>query len=769
VFVITSAMRSRRLPTVLAAGLLGLGVIALAVRLDAPSDGSVLRLGWSTWHANGVVVDVPGGPSGSALHAGDLVTAIAGHPLSSGLGGVARPRLGEDVPYEVVSDRVVELTVRVERPDPYPLLDTGWGDLVFVLALAGLALALYLRRPEEPATAPLLVTSAGLLGSTLTVVAGLPALALATGGPQLWLFHLNVVGAYSLAWGASLAFSLVLVPDHPWLKRGRWPIVAAYAAPLCLMAAWAAVAAVIAPDALRWLGLVHAGQTAVVATALVVGGVSGWVTYRCADDARVRSRLRWLAGGGALTTLVALTGWHLPELITGRHLLPSGALGLSGLPFVASIAVALRRHRLFDIERLANRALVYAGVVAVLAAGYAAAVALLVSGLRVSGAVAAAIAAAAAALALAPLRNAAQGAVNRLMYGDRNDPATVLDRLGARLSTVVLPGDVLPAVVETVGQSLRLPHVAIELADGAGGFRPAAEHGTAVGAIHVEPLLHHGVTVGALRVSARGRDDPLEAADLALIGALAQQIGAAVQAVRLHEDLVRSRAEVVASREDERRRLRRDLHDGLGPALATIGLKAGIAARELPAESVVRGMLGEIAAEVKTCVADVRRLVEALRPPALDELGLVGAVRSRADALTDALSIEVSGSVASLPAAVETAAYRIAVEAMTNAVRHSGGRRCAVSIQAVSDLAVSDAPGSARAGVPAVEVTVHDDGRGLVPEHSAGVGLRSMHERAAEVGGWCLVGSPADGGTLVRAWLPLGPRGVEDDPAGTRG
>ena len=91
---------------------------------------------------------------------------------------------------------------------------------------------------------------------------------------------------------------------------------------------------------------------------------------------------------------------------------------------------------------------------------------------------------------------------------------------------------------------------------------------------------------------------------------------------------------MVALREDERRRLRRDLHDGLGPSLAAIGLKAGLAAREVPAGSAARGLLGEIGAEVKASLADIRRLVEALRPPALDELGLLGAVRSRADALT---------------------------------------------------------------------------------------------------------------------------------------
>ena len=139
-------------------------------------------------------------------------------------------------------------------------------------------------------------------------------------------------------------------------------------------------------------------------------------------------------------------------------------------------------------------------------------------------------------------------------------------------------------------------------------------------------------------MSDRGPDDPLDAADLTLLGSLAGEIGPAVQAVRLHQDLLRSRAEVVALREDERRRLRRDLHDGLGPALAAIGLKAGLARREVPAASPAHELLGEIDTEVKASLGGIRRLVEGLRPPALDELGLLGALRSRASTLAGELT-----------------------------------------------------------------------------------------------------------------------------------
>ncbi|MFI6317438.1 sensor histidine kinase [Nonomuraea sp. NPDC050556] len=720
-------MAGRWVPAAVAIALVVLGVVATAVRLDAPSDGTVVRLGGATWHLDGVVVDVLA-PRPGELRAGDLVTGVAGRRLADGLGTVQPPAPGTTLAYE--AGRTV--AVRAERSDPAPMLVESWGNLVFVLALAGLAAALYLRRPDEPAAAPLLVLSAGLLGSTLTVTAGLPALALATGGPQLWLFHLNAVVSYSVAWGALLAFATAFTAREP---RPRLT-AALYAAPLAVMAGWAALAALAAPDALRWLGLLHTGQTAVVALSLLTSMVWGTISYRANRDPLMRARMRWLLGGGAVAAVLGIAGWHVPQLITGAHPLPWGALGLTGLPFVAGIGVALRRHRLFDIERLANRSLVYAMVIAALVAGYAAVVALLVSGLRLSGTMAAALAAAGAALALAPLRNLAQSTVNRVMYGDRHDPVGAMTRLGARLQAVLLPDDVLPAVVETVARSLRVPYAGIDLVDGR-----TAEYGTPVGEVHLEPLRYHGTLVGHLRVSARGADDPLDPVDLGLVASLAQQVGTAVQAVRLHDDLVRSRAEVVASREDERRRLRRDLHDGLGPSLAAIGLKAGLAARAVPGDSAAKALLDEIAVEVSASLADVRRLVEALRPPALDELGLVGALRSRAASLEGAMSIDVRAEeeLPDLPAAVETAAYRIAVEAITNAARHSGATRCTAT------MTMADG---------GLEVRVRDDGGGLDPARAPGVGLRSMRERAAEVGGEWSIGSPPEGGTLVRAFLP---------------
>lgn len=611
-----------------------------------------------------------------------------------------------------------------------------------MLALGGLALALYVRRPDEPATSALLVGASGLFGSTLVVVAGLPVLALATGGPTLWLFHLATSGVYLAGWGGMVAMALLLTPEHPWLRHApRLVLASAYAGPAAVLGLWVVGVVLAVPTTTGRFALVSVGASAVLVVTQLAGIVAGVVGYRSAPTA-LRARLRLLALSGAAAVGIGLAGWVLPELVTGSQLLPPGAIGLAGLPFVVGLAVALRRHRLFDIERLVNRSLVYGIVLAILVAVYAGLVALLAVVLDLSDTVAAALAAALAALALAPLRGLASRTVNRLMYGNRDDPARVLNDLGARLQAVLLPGDVLPAAVEAVADSLRVPYVAVDIADAAGAFRTAAERGHPVGPVQETALVHSGETVGRLRVSGRGRDDPLDATDLTLIDALAAQVGPAVQAVRLHEDLVRSRAAVVASREDERRRLRRDLHDGLGPSLAAIRLKAGLAARSAPAGSPTRTLLDEIGTEVESSIADVRRVVDALRPPALDELGLVGAIRARAASLAGELEFTVAGpdQRPQLPAAVETAAYRIAVEALTNAARHSQAQRCDVEVDVSPDE---------------VTVEVADDGIGLDPARPPHVGLWSMHERAAEVGGRCAVIARPEGGTVVRATLPL--------------
>jgi signal transduction histidine kinase len=224
---------------------------------------------------------------------------------------------------------------------------------------------------------------------------------------------------------------------------------------------------------------------------------------------------------------------------------------------------------------------------------------------------------------------------------------------------------------------------------------------------------------------------------------LARQLGGALHARLLRQDLQRARERLVLAREEERRRLRRDLHDGIGPALAGLTLKTETARALLPpgTDGASRQLHG-LSEEIRRTVVDVRRLVEGLRPPALDELGLAGACAQAVERLTAgadlAASVHASGDLPALPAAVEVAAYRIVVEAVTNIVRHASARRCDVSlVYAPAGLAV----------------TVTDDGTGLLTPGDHGNGLAIMRERAEELGGAVTV-SDASPGVTVEARLP---------------
>jgi signal transduction histidine kinase len=266
------------------------------------------------------------------------------------------------------------------------------------------------------------------------------------------------------------------------------------------------------------------------------------------------------------------------------------------------------------------------------------------------------------------------------------------------------------------------------------------------------PLVHRGRTLGSLMVEVPpGR--VFSPADRRLLDDLTGHAAVVVDAVHLTLDLQRSRARIVGAREEERRRLRRDLHDGVGPSLAAMVLKLNVLGATVDNPSS-RELLDGLRGETKDAIAEIRRLVDDLRPPALDEVGLVGALRQRAATLSDAggsrpMTIEVQGpgSTVPLPAAAEVAAYRIAVEAMTNVVRHAGATRCIVTLTINGGL----------------ELCVNDNGHGPRPDAVPGVGWTSMRERAAELGGSCSVTTRPEAGTTVRAVLPL-PRLVHPAP-----
>jgi len=329
------------------------------------------------------------------------------------------------------------------------------------------------------------------------------------------------------------------------------------------------------------------------------------------------------------------------------------------------------------------------------------------------------------------------------VYGERDDPYAILSRLGKRLEGTLAPEAVLPAVVQTVAEALKLPYAAIVLQE-AEGHRlvPATTFGEPTGRVECFPLIYGNERVGELRVAPRSGTAGLGAADRRLLSDVARQAGAAAHAVRLSADLQRSRERLVAAREEERRRLRRDLHDGLGPALAAQALKIG-SARALYARDpdTADELLGQLENDIETTLEDVRRLAYNLRPPSLDQLGLGGAMRELAARYEPRVStsIEIEADLTDLPAGVEVATYRITDEALTNVVRHAHAEHCQIRIWIDGCLWLQ----------------IADDGVGLPDRPRPGIGLTSMRERAEELGGRFGIEPNVPRGTRVIAELPL--------------
>jgi len=272
------------------------------------------------------------------------------------------------------------------------------------------------------------------------------------------------------------------------------------------------------------------------------------------------------------------------------------------------------------------------------------------------------------------------------------------------------------------------------------------------------PLVYQQERVGDLVLALRKPGEVLTPADQRFLRHLAPQIGVAVHAVRLTADLKQltadlqcSRTQLVTAWEEECRRLRRDLHDGLGSVLASLNWRAGALRPLLHRDPVAaEALVVEQQHTIQAAIGDIRRLVYDLRPPAMDELGLLGALREQvakqctAPERDRATGLLIEGcapeTLPALPAAVEVAAYRIVQEALTNIARHAQAHHGSLRLSCTAER---------------LEIDLLDDGVGLPATHQVGVGLLSMRERAAEVGGSCEVQRVPEGGTRVHAVLPL--------------
>jgi two-component system NarL family sensor kinase len=635
----------------------------------------------------------------------------------------------------------------VTRPFTLGIMTGGAAfALAFPLGYATIGLVLALRRPANPIG--WLYTAAGLIWSLTMPFQPWVDRLLRTHRPMPLAAQIVVV-VRDFNWAAAVALGItlpaLLVPDGK-LRARRWRVVAVASVTGAVLAP---VAGSITPGRLVQTPIDNPfglkGLPGTIATTFTVAGLAlHWssllaavvgVVLRFRDSQGIeRQQLRWIAAGAITAGIGLLLGSFIPAFAY-----------CAVLAVPVTVAVAVLRYRLYDLDYLISRTVVYGLLTVAGIAVYVVVVKLsewlLRAGAGLGGSL---LATAVIAMGFAPARDRLQRLVDRRLYGDRHDPVQAMVRLSERLRDApsgAPGGDALAGVLQAVCEALRLPSASLRVKDGA----EVASFGRPATASESIPLEHEGQRIGALLVAMRSGEDALGVADRQMLGILAAPVAVALHAVLLSQELQRSRERLVAAREEERRRLRRDLHDGLGPILTAVTLKADAARSALDtAPDRADGLLAELRGDAKQAIGDLRRVIYDLRPAALDELGLLGALRQQVDRFARqglSITLHAPPALPVLPAAVEVATYRIVAEALTNIARHAHAHHAAITVAIDGDLCLQ----------------VHDDGVASTANGDSwrpGVGLQSMADRVAEVGGTLQAGPTPTGGR-VQASLPL--------------
>jgi signal transduction histidine kinase len=396
-----------------------------------------------------------------------------------------------------------------------------------------------------------------------------------------------------------------------------------------------------------------------------------------------------------------------------------------------AIVVGVLRYRLDGIQVVVRRTLLYGVLTGLVLLVFVAATAGLSSAFP-DGGTPEVLAAGLVAIGVVPLRDRLQRGVDTFVYGDRGDALAALKKLGAPFG-LTEHAALLPEVLEGVASALRVPGAELV---GTSGTRAVVGF-VGDGTVDV-PLVMGGLGVGVLRLAPRAGETHLPPADRALVDGLAPLVAAVLHSVELAEALRVEQERVVAATETERARLRQELHDGLGPSLTGIGLGLEALESRVGASDLVT----RLRAETTASLDEVRRIIDGLRPGALEGADLLALLRIRAQHLSATTPIRVTVDAPDrlpvLPDDVESAALRVVEEALTNVVRHSGATTCVVLLRLDDQL----------------RVDVRDDGRGYDGPRPGGVGVGSMRARAEVLGGSCLVTGGPDG-TTVSLVLPL--------------
>lgn len=506
---------------------------------------------------------------------------------------------------------------------------------------------------------------------------------------------------------------------------------------------------------------------------LVAIGFSQIYRFLRVQNAIERQQSKWVVYGFAVSIagFIGVSVLFNPSILQGAltYVYLNLAINLCLIIIPVTLTIAVLRHRLWDIDPLVNRTIVYAALSVSIIAVYIVSVTYLSRVFQTDNNLFVSLAATTVvAVLFAPLKERLHRIVNRMMYGKKDDPFTVLAELSAQWMKPMEPNETIRLVVQTVRDSLHLPYAGITFTLDEQETLMSSS-GELISDTLSLPIVHRGEELGFLIVAHRSQGEAFTVEDRKLLNVLIRHVASIVQGVKmsvelklLARDLQESREKLILAREEERRKLRDNLHDDLAPRLAALALNVAAAERYVKKDpEKATSMLTDLGNNIRGSVMDIRTIVHGLRPPTLDELGLIGAIQEKIHELTKSgeqapdtaespalrISLDVNGDLPAFPAAVEVAAYRIITESIVNVVRHSQATNCTVHIAIKGNRRLS--------------IEIVDDGIGInsrrKPHSSGGIGIQSIRERAAELGGQVNYESPASGGTKVIVVLPYEP------------
>lgn len=577
-----------------------------------------------------------------------------------------------------------------------------------------------------------------------------------------WIFpalgatlHFRDATVFEVGWFSPLAFTafavnqlsfipvVALFPNGRFVPRWtRWLVV--------VMVPIGLVKVILAAGDARVPGPMAAAVG--VATFVTYAVLLGAQLYRYRrSDSIARRQSRWVVAGlGAMIVLalVIIAGSTVaaaPDEGSWLEVLLELATASFVLILFMTLAVAVVRFRLWGVEVVLNRLLVWGALSTGVLAVYL--VAIGTTSLMFDAADTgppAVLAAIIIAIAFQPARRRLQRFADRAVYGSRDEPVAITADMGELFDDLTRPDLLLSALARLIATDLKLSSVtlAVQLTDGTTVEETHGQPGA--GERHTIALRVGPNQIGNLTISSRRGQRQLAKKDRHTLNLIGSQAAALAGMLRLAHERELMRDHVVVARDEERRRLRRDLHDGLGPTLASISQRVDAAAKHPTTTLEVTHLLEDANVGLRETLVEMRRIVQGLRPPLLDQAGLMGALRRSierdgSDVSSPTVSVSSDDDFGGLGDSVELALLRIAEEAVLNARRHASATHIEVSLARVDDHIV---------------LQVSDDGTGIASDAVHGVGMRSMHERAAELGGRVDVTDASGCGTSVTVRLP---------------